>query len=245
MVLTVDAPETFLHDAGWLEELGATLVETVEATAIGGMSERRVLFASGQDVDFSFVPADLGPLLIDYKDLPEVRELVGRGVRVLVDRADVAREIAMIEPPDPVSSLLSASEYRTLSNSFWYQLIIATKKWRRGELWVAMTTCEGVLTTRTIDVARWWTKLREPSIDVWHGARFIEDWLDGSVLAALVDSRTGYGRSEIALSLHRIMTLFQQLEAECCGAAGYAHAVDHDALRELVARLLDPEAQDH
>lgn len=245
IVLTVDEPDEFLSKDEWLEQLGDTIVQTVEPTAFGGLTERRVLFASGQDVDFSIVPAELGPLLVDFKDLVEVRELVGRGVRVLVDKTQLAQEIATIEPPDPASALLSADDYRGLSNRFWYRLIVAAKKWRRGELWVAMSACEGTLTALTIDLARWWTRLREPEVDSWHGARFIESWLDPSTLAALSDTRTGYGRTEIALGLHRVMTLFEQLEIECCKAAGYSPAVDHDTLRDLLAELLDQAPLDH
>ena len=70
-----------------------------------------------------------------------------------------------------------------MSNQFWYQLIWATKKWRRGELWVAMTSCEGVLSDRLVDLVRWRTQLRNPSVDVWHGSRYLEEWTDAATLA--------------------------------------------------------------
>jgi aminoglycoside 6-adenylyltransferase len=204
------------------------------------MAEQRVLFASGQDVDFSIVPAELGALLVEFKDLPEVRELVGRGVRVLVDKIGMSQEIKTVEPPAPNSSLLSPAEYVELSNRFWYQAVVAAKKWRRGELWVAMSACEGTLTASTIDLARWRTKLLQPAVDTWHGSRFIEEWMDPAVLAALAEARTGYGRPEIARSLQRLATLFARLESECCSTADYEHAVDTPRLIGLLDDLLAP-----
>ena len=62
-MLTVDDPAAFLAGGEWLREFRSVLTDIVEPTAIGGMSERRVLFASGQDVDFSVVPVDMMQLL--------------------------------------------------------------------------------------------------------------------------------------------------------------------------------------
>jgi aminoglycoside 6-adenylyltransferase len=165
VVLTVDEPDVFLEHDDWLRRFGSVVVDIVEPTAVGGMSERRVLFGSGLDVDFSIVPVDMMQLLGDFKDLAEVRELFGRGVRLLVDKVGVADAIQSIASRETGAGLLSEDENRTLSRGFWYHLTAATKKRRRGELWVAMTWCEGSLTASTIALIRWWTQLRRPSTD--------------------------------------------------------------------------------
>jgi len=245
VVLSVDDPAVFLDDDEWLAEIAPVICDVVEPTAIGGMSERRVLFASGQDVDFSIVPVEMMRLLGDFKDLHEVRALLGRGARLLVDELEIADEIDAVVPPEPDSGLLSASEYRALSCGFWYQLIVATRKWRRGELWVAISSCEGRLTSATIEMARWWTTLRRPSTDTWHGARFIEEWLDPTVLGALAATRTGYGAAEIRLSLDRLAALFRKLETECREMSGYEPAVDDAEVQRLFRTLTssgDPPA---
>jgi aminoglycoside 6-adenylyltransferase len=131
LVLTVDDPELFLRTDEWLGEIGFPICQVVEPTAFGGMSERRVLVASGQDVDFSIVSVEMVRFLGEFRGLAEVREVFGRGVRVLIDRVGIEDDIAMIESPEPDAGLLSEGEYHSLSNSFWYQLIVATKKWRR------------------------------------------------------------------------------------------------------------------
>jgi len=141
-----------------------------------------------------------------------VRELFGRGVRLLVDKVGVADDILTIASPETGTGLLTEDEYRTLSRGFWYHLTAATKKWRRGELWVAMTWCEGSLTASTIALIRWWTQVRRPSTDVWHASRFIEEWLDPRVMNQLATTRTGYGSTEIGQSLRSLAELFRKLE---------------------------------
>jgi aminoglycoside 6-adenylyltransferase len=238
VVMTVDDPDVFIGHDEWLSEIGSVIADVVEPTALGGMLERRVLFASGRDVDFSIVPVDMMRLLGEFKNLGEVRELFGRGVRLLVDKVGMADDIATIAPPEPGGVLLSESEYRVLANGFWYHLIAATRKWRRGELWVAMAWCEGQLTDSTIELARWWTQLLQPSTDIWHGSRFIEEWLDPSVTRALAATRTGYGSAEINLSLRRLAELFRRLEADCRGISGYRSAVDEAAAWRLLEALM-------
>lgn len=159
LIMTVDDPEVFLGHDEWLSEIGPVIADLIEPTAVGGMSERRILFESGRDADFSIVPVDMMRLLGDFKDLAEVRELFGRGVRILVDKIGIADDITTIAPPEDGGGLLSQNEYRALASRFWYYLIAGARKWRRGELWFAMAWCEGQLTASVIELARWWTQL--------------------------------------------------------------------------------------
>src|SRR5262245_36751765 len=52
LVVTSD-PGRLLAQADWLEQLGTPRLTFLESTAVGGMTERRVLFEGGLDVDFS------------------------------------------------------------------------------------------------------------------------------------------------------------------------------------------------
>ena len=238
VALTVDDPGVFLLGREWLRELGDVIADVVEPTAIGGMSERRVLFASGQDVDFSVVPTELMQLLGDFSDVDEVRQLLGRGHRIMKDELGIREGIDAIPAPEPGGLPVSKADYRVLSNGFWYQLICATKKWRRGELWVAMTSCEGVLSRALVDLVRWRTQLRHPSVEIWHGTRYIEEWAGAATMKALAATRSGYGVQQIELSLRGLGALFRQLEAECREISGFTAAVDEERVWQLFERLL-------
>src|SRR5690348_3214570 len=132
-VLVVDDPRPYLEDPGWLSAFGRPLLTFLEPTAVGGFTERRVLFDSGQDADFSLIPASAAALL----NHEAVGTVFGRGFRVLADRAGLAAQVRTEAPPPS----RSPSDYAQLTNDFWYHAILAAKKLRRGELFVAKQTC--------------------------------------------------------------------------------------------------------
>src|SRR4051812_29030863 len=122
-VVVVDDDQPFVSSSAWVEEIGRPLLTFIEGTATGGMLERRVLFASGDDADFTLMPADrVAPVFAR----PEVRGVLARGVRVLYDDGVIGplpTEAADAEPAD----------WPTLANEFWYRAILTLRKLRRGE----------------------------------------------------------------------------------------------------------------
>ncbi|MFN8026540.1 MAG: aminoglycoside 6-adenylyltransferase [Acidimicrobiia bacterium] len=238
VVLAVDDPTTYLADDDWLHSFGAVMASFVDATPVGGMSERRVLFASGQDVDFTFVPVEMMRLLPEFAEDPDVRGMFGRGVRILIGDDALRAGIARIVPPLPGDPAPVDSDLGAVSNRFWFKLVWAAKKWRRGELWVAMTTCETVLTTCLVDMLRSRTSLRDPTRDLWHGNRYLEEWLEPDVVEALAATRGGYGRDAIATSLRRVAAMFTDVESECRALTDFSNGADDDGSRRLFERLL-------
>lgn len=96
----------------------------------------------------------------------------------------------------------------------------------------------GVLSNALVDLVRWRTQLRHPSMEIWHGTRYIEEWAESATMNELAATRTGYGVQEIGLSRRRLAALFRQLEAECREISGFAAAVDKEAVWQLFERLL-------
>jgi aminoglycoside 6-adenylyltransferase len=71
-VVVVDDAEPFMGSDGWIAELGPALLSFVEDAATGGVRERRVLFADGNDADITLLPlADLERVLA-RPDVPGV-----------------------------------------------------------------------------------------------------------------------------------------------------------------------------
>jgi hypothetical protein len=148
---------------------------------------------------------------------------------MLVDKTRIADDFATIAPPEIGGGLLSENECRALASRFWCHLIAAARKWRRDEPWFALAWCEGQLTASVIELARWWTQLSRPSTHLWHGSRFIEEWLDPSVMSSLRATRRGFGSAEIRLSLRRPAELLRRLDADCHTASNYESPVDEEA----------------
>jgi aminoglycoside 6-adenylyltransferase len=127
LVLVVDDPAPYLASAEWTAAFGEPLATFVEDT-LPGVRERRVLYRDGRDVDFNFVSREAAAGAI-----AAVAGVLGRGHRVLVDRIGLDLP-AGPAPPEP---LPGEAEFAELVHEFWYQAVWASRKLRRGELWVA------------------------------------------------------------------------------------------------------------
>jgi streptomycin adenylyltransferase len=143
-------PPARCDDDAWVAELGPALLSFVEEAATGGVRERRVLFADGNDADITVLPlTDLERVLAR----PDVASVFARGFRVLVDK-DVLTDLPTQGSPPP-------EDYAVLVHEFWYRAILTARKLRRGELHVAVQSCNCGL--RNPAAARPGTRVRTPS----------------------------------------------------------------------------------
>jgi aminoglycoside 6-adenylyltransferase len=222
VVLFADDPDPYFSDGDWLCRFGEPLLSFVEATPVGGFTERRVLFRDGLEVDFVVppaaaaqeIPADTGPVF-------------ARGFEVLYhDGLGVTPPPAAIpQPPPPTQAELDQS-----SNEFWYHLLWAAKKLRRGEVLLAKQACDCRLTTQIVELAR----CRAHGSDTWHGLRFFEHWAGDDVVEALGPTFAAYDAEDVARALRAKGELFGRLEDEVAARFGLAVSVDRE---EIFRRL--------
>jgi polyphosphate glucokinase len=232
IALVVDEARPFLDSDSWLEPFGEVLLTFVEETAVGGQLERRVLFRSGLEVDFALVPAgDFGGLVED----PKAATVAARGYRVLYDELgvteDLARAAAMHETGAPQEAGLES-----LSHDFWYHALWAAKKLRRGEVYVAKQACDCYLKPLVVLLLEARARARNPELDTWHRARFLERWAEPDDLSELRNTFALYDEKGVARAIAATADLFERLELELIEAA----QVDHAEIRRQLASLLDP-----
>ncbi len=79
VLLVVDALGPFLDDTRWLHAFGTPVLTFLEPTAVGGQTERRVLYDDGQDVNFAVAP------LSDAVVPAAAGRMLTRGFRMVVD----------------------------------------------------------------------------------------------------------------------------------------------------------------
>ncbi|MBA3566513.1 MAG: NTP transferase domain-containing protein, partial [Actinobacteria bacterium] len=75
LIFFIEDPKPYLEDASWVEEFGVPVVTFLEATLYGHW-ERRVLYETGEDVDFVLFPASISERLETSKG---AAELLARG----------------------------------------------------------------------------------------------------------------------------------------------------------------------
>jgi len=216
VVLLVDDPDRYLSSEAWLEHLGSPLLTLVQAAALGGGLERRVLFRSGMDVDFALVPAALAHDLVAVSDDPQVRTVLGRGIKVLVDKTGFIRAaLDGLPHSGAAADVPSQAELDQISKDFWYHVILAAKKLRRGEVWVAKAECDSHLKRLVVELMAWRARLEGPAVDAWHEGRFLEEWADDRSLHELRDAYARYDADDVARALRATADMFEHLELAC------------------------------
>jgi aminoglycoside 6-adenylyltransferase len=237
LALVVDDPAPYLASAGWLDTFGRPLLTFVEPTAVGPFAERRVLFETGLEVDFALLPVDGARRMAED---PEGRAVLRRGFRVLVDELDLEARLSASAAQPPATGVPDQAAFDRLTHDFWYHLLWAAKKLRRGELWIATQTCNCHLKGLLVTLLGWHTRAAEPLSDTWHGGRFLERWADPGALQQLGRAFAGYDTAQVARALGATAELFERLERECAERLDLALSVPHQQTRRRLAELLNP-----
>ena len=235
-LLFVDDPELLAGDSAWVEEFGVPVLAFLEPTALGDRVERRVLYEGGEDVDFPLIAASTWREVLA---LPGAAAVVARGVHVLYDELDLETELKSVSVPGEIPP--DAAALTELAGDFWYHALWTARKLRRGEVFTAINCLDGYMKARLVTLLEWHARAVDPSVDTWHGGRFLERWADPGALSALEKAFAHYDVRDVARALWETIDLFQGLEEETASRLGLELGIDHADLRRRIAEVVpDP-----
>jgi aminoglycoside 6-adenylyltransferase len=237
LLLVVDDPRPYVDDAGWLQTFGAPLLTFVEPTAVGPYEERRVLFEEGPEVDFAVLPT---AGIDDVANDPETLAVLRRGYRLLVDRIALAPLLsgAQAQPGAVARSTPGQAEFDQLTHDFWYHQLLAAKKLRRGEVWVAKQVCDCHCKALLVQLFASGALGRDPSLDTWHQGRFLERWAPPTEVEQLRGSFAQYTSADVARALQANADLFTAAEQECTRVLDVTSTTPHETIRGRLQALL-------
>jgi aminoglycoside 6-adenylyltransferase len=239
VILVVDDPAHYVADAGWVAEFGRPVLTFVEESP-AGHSERRVLYETDEDVDLPLFPLSA---LEQLEASDNAARLLERGYRVLVDNIGLEQRLRQLAATVPDLLHPTQQELTELSSDFWYHAIWTAKKLRRGEVFIAKECLDAYMKTRLVTLLGWHARAVDPSVDTWHGGRFLERWADPGALAALEGAYAQYGLRDVARALWATIDIWQGLEDETAARLGLTVEVDQADLRWRVAEVVpDPRA---
>ncbi len=236
-VLIVDDPEPYAEDSSWAHEFGRPVLTFLEETPVGHR-ERRVLYETGEDVDFPLFPVTA----IEHLEQSEnAAHLLARGYRVLVDKIALEERLARVGATAETSSAPSKRDFTQLTSDFWYHALWSAKKLRRGEVYTAKGCVDGYMKDRLVTLLEWHARAVDPSADTWHAGRFLERWADPGALVALEFAYARYSVREVARALWATVDLWQGLEEETARRLGLELELGHPELRRRIAEIVpDP-----
>jgi aminoglycoside 6-adenylyltransferase len=237
VILIVDDPQPYAEDAEWVAEFGNPVLTFLEDTPVGQL-ERRVVYESGEDVDLPLFPVSV---LDRLEDSDNAAQLLARGYRLLVDKIGLDERLHHMAQHLPQPSSPSQADLDQLAADFWYHALWTAKKLRRGEVFTAKECLDGYMKSRLVTVLEWHARTVEPTVDVWHGGRFLERWADPGALAALESAYAHYDLRDVARALWETIDLWQGLEEETAARLGLRLELDHADLRRRIAEVVpDP-----
>jgi aminoglycoside 6-adenylyltransferase len=237
LILLVDDPEPYAEDAAWVEEFGAPVLTFLEDAPVG-QRERRVMYETGEDVDFPLIPVTA---LERLEQSENAAALLARGYRVLVDKIALADRLRRAAERAADGFPPTQRDLAELAGDFWYHALWTAKKLRRGEVFIAKECLDAYLKSRLVTLLGWHAKSVDPAVDTWHGGRFLERWADPGALAALESAYARYDLRDVARALWATIDLWQGLEEETARRLGLDLGLDHADLRRRIAEVVpDP-----
>ena len=221
LAVIVTDPSIYLSDTNWLRRFGEPGLTFVESTADGNFRERRVLFRDGRDVDFSLLPAAVVQQMLVQRVPAEIADVLRRGFRILVDKDGLARRLTdRARWPENPETLPTELSWIETSHDFFYHVVLTAKKAKRGELWVAKSTCDGYLKNLILRLIEWHAKTKNDR-DTWHKGRFLEQWAEPEVLQELPSTFAGYTRADVQRALLANLRFYERFGREVACALEY------------------------
>ncbi len=219
LILATSEPERYLCEDELISRLGSPLISFVEPT-LAGAKERRILFEGSLDVDIVVVtPGQLSRAI----GAGELGGILARGSRVLFDRMGAAESLKFA--PDPIpGGPMSLQEYTNTVNDFWFHIVWAAKKLRRGELYTAVACVNGYISSLLLEMIELCEKCRHSMYyDVWHNGRLLELWAGEDVREGLRGCFTPYDSLETAEALRALENLYSRLARASAEALQYPY----------------------
>lgn len=235
LMLFVKESERFLRKDEWLQAIGPYHISFIER-ALGGYSERRVLFEGALDVDFVICPQAA------VQSLPwrEMSGILARGYRVLVDKAGLEEKLKRAPEEEPVA-LMGAEEFQNLVGDFWYHAVWIAKKLVRGELFTAVACLNGYMQWRLLAMIEGLARaIHGTDYDTWHSGRFMEEWAEPWIVERMVGCWSGYGEKDAKRALMNIMGLFREVSSDLANRRHFVFRFEAECYAtEWVKRLLE------
>jgi aminoglycoside 6-adenylyltransferase len=167
-------------DARWVHEIAPVWINQLHPSPLPGINIRQVIFDGGYDSDL--VVVDREKVKILTTDPAVARLVLGHGYVIAFDRDNIFA--AMPRPAEGADiALPDAGEFHFVVSTTLYQMVWATKHFRRGEYWRAFDDLNCYMKERLLKLLEW-QALAAGATDVFPAAHKLESWAPQAELEA-------------------------------------------------------------
>lgn len=236
LLLVTTTPDSY-KQMDWLHAFGrvvSAVFDPNDHVAFAYSLDFFTLYADGHDVDISVLPYDYVQRLIHDPPTREkdfvhlITPVFADGIRPLFDPEQLIPPLAAVfDDPVPFEPPSSAA-FVDLVENFWQRVVRISKKLRAGRLHAAHRW-SAAQTNDLMQLVEWHARLRRnlpPT--TWYRDKYVEQWADPRVIAALPQIYPHYDAADIQRALFATMDLFRCLARETAQALGYPYP-DSDA----------------
>jgi aminoglycoside 6-adenylyltransferase len=247
VLLLVDNPRLFLQTDTWLAFLGEIVCGTVEETNLDWIHltwfVKRILLADNRALDFSIMP---------YARVDDVlsinAEIHANGYQVIYDTrpnwvvSKIEATLATLkeEPPKiPTEDEL----WRTIQ-VLLFQLVFASKKIKRNELWVAVSCINQQVSHQLLELIEFHTaSVVEAPQRIRYEGRFLEQRMAPPLVEGLSWCFAKYDTQDAIQTIHHLLDFSYCLAKAICEKKGYPFkAYLFDKIRKLYGEMFGNRA---
>ena len=212
----------YLSDIEWLKNLGNVWTSLVSQTA-GGDPECLTLFDGGWQVDFVIHSTDNLKQNVENKIVPNN---FYRGVKVIIDKEDIARNIMPKCFRAPQGTALSEDVFMQTVNMFWFLALNLAKQILRNDLWIAKVR-DSNMKDLLLQMIEWHEKaVYGAEYDTWHAGRFLCEWASEETQVELQNSFGHFDRIDSWRALIGTITLFKRISHDISQRMNFSYPYD-------------------
>jgi len=237
-------PEYYMSTSDWVNNFGTPLFTFIDTVLTGGDDKMRVVLYE-EMLDIDLVPVTREDMQrtsewidqtikadADRKALAWIRNVYGRGIRVLLDKDGVTSTfcavVASAEKPFPPRP--TQDEFLEAVNDFFYHAVYAAKHLRRGELYWTATHLDCRIQRSLLRMIEWHALAEHGwKHDVWFLGRFLEEWATPKAVEGLREAFARYDEEDAKRALLAAINLFQSLALETATKLSYRYPTEIDS----------------
>ena len=236
-------PENYLSTFDWVNNFGKPLFTFIDSVLTGDNSKMRAVLYEGM-LDVDFVPVACEEMQrtsewidktieahVDRKALAWIRNVYGRGVRVLLDKDGVTGSLCAVAASveKPCQPRPTQEEFLETVKDFFYHAVYTAKHLRRGELYWTVTHLDCRMQRSLLRMIEW-NALAEHGWkhDVWFLGRHLEEWATLRALEGLRAAFAQYDEEDVRRALLAAIDLFQTLAPQTANKLNYPYPTEVD-----------------